>query len=61
MSDLIAVVGATGKQGGVRALAARASMFRWFSTLPAYQADFAATRALDPQVLGFAEWLVARR
>ena len=39
----------------------RASMFRWFSTLPAYQADFAATRALDPQVLGFAEWLVARR
>ncbi len=39
----------------------RGSMFRWFSTLPAYQADFVATRALDPQVLTFAEWLVARR
>ena len=39
----------------------RASMFRWFSTLPAYQADFAATAALDPRVLTFAEWLVDRR
>lgn len=39
----------------------RASMFRWFSTLPAYQADFTATAALDPRVLTFAEWLVARR
>lgn len=39
----------------------RGSMFRWFSTLPAYEADFAATRALDPQVLTFAEWLATRR
>lgn len=39
----------------------RASMFRWFSAVPAYQADFAATRALDPQVLSFGEWLDARR
>ena len=39
----------------------RASMFRWFSKLPAYQADFAATRALDPEVLTLAEWLVSRR
>ncbi|WP_426626175.1 NmrA/HSCARG family protein [Leifsonia sp. McL0607] len=39
----------------------RGSMFRWFSTLPAYQADFAATKALDPQVLSFADWLVAGR
>jgi uncharacterized protein YbjT (DUF2867 family) len=39
----------------------RASMFRWFSTPPAYQADVAATRVLDPGLLTFAEWLVSLR
>jgi uncharacterized protein YbjT (DUF2867 family) len=33
------------------------AMFEWFANPPAYQADFAATRALDPQVLTFAQWL----
>jgi uncharacterized protein YbjT (DUF2867 family) len=32
-------------------------MFRWFAETPAYQADFAATKALDPEVLDFAGWL----
>ena len=32
-------------------------MFRWFAETPAYQADFAATKALDPDVLDFAGWL----
>lgn len=33
------------------------AMFRWFAVLPAYQADFAATRALQPSTLTFAAWL----
>lgn len=32
-------------------------MFAWFASLPAYRADFAATRRLDPQVLDLAGWL----
>ncbi len=32
-------------------------MFRWFAETPAYQADFAATEVLDPEVLDFAGWL----
>ena len=32
-------------------------MFRWFAETPAYQADFAATKVLDPEVLDFAAWL----
>ncbi|OII09068.1 NmrA/HSCARG family protein [Curtobacterium sp. MCBA15_008] len=36
-----------------------AAMFRWFSELPAYQADFDRTRALDPDVLSFRGWLDA--
>ena len=34
-----------------------ADMFRWFSETPAYQADFAATKSLVPDVLDFAAWL----
>jgi uncharacterized protein YbjT (DUF2867 family) len=34
-----------------------ADMFRWFAETPAYQADFAATRALVPDVLDFPAWL----
>lgn len=33
------------------------AMFEWFAIPPAYQADLAATRALDPRVLTFAHWL----
>ncbi len=33
------------------------AMFEWFSHPPAYQADFAATRRLHPQVLTFDQWL----
>lgn len=33
------------------------AMFEWFSRPPAYQADFAATRRLHPQVMTFDEWL----
>ena len=33
------------------------AMFEWFATLPAYEADLAATRELDPDVLSFAQWL----
>jgi len=33
------------------------AMFEWFSHPPAYQADFAATRQLYPQVASFAQWL----
>lgn len=33
------------------------AMFEWFATPQAYQADFAATRDLDPDVLTFARWL----
>ena len=32
-------------------------MFDWFAELPAYQADFAQTRALDPEVLDLDAWL----
>lgn len=33
------------------------AMFEWFAHLPAYQADFAATRALAPLVMTFGQWL----
>jgi uncharacterized protein YbjT (DUF2867 family) len=36
------------------------AMFRWFTETPAYQADFARTRALDPEVLDLAGWLASR-
>jgi uncharacterized protein YbjT (DUF2867 family) len=36
-----------------------AEMFRWFTDTPAYQADFAATRALVPDVLDFPTWLAS--
>jgi uncharacterized protein YbjT (DUF2867 family) len=35
-----------------------ADMFRWFAETPAYQADFAATKALVPELLDFPAWLV---
>ncbi|MCX6499652.1 MAG: NmrA/HSCARG family protein [Arthrobacter sp.] len=34
-----------------------ATMFEWFSKLPAYQADFEATRQLDPEVLDLKAWI----
>ncbi|MDQ1551359.1 MAG: hypothetical protein QOD50_781, partial [Actinomycetota bacterium] len=34
-----------------------ADMFRWFAETPAYQADFAVTKALVPDVLDFPAWL----
>lgn len=34
-----------------------ATMFEWFANLPAYQADFAATRELDPKVLDLKAWI----
>jgi uncharacterized protein YbjT (DUF2867 family) len=37
----------------------RRAMFEWFVDSPAYQADFAATRRLDPDVLDLAAWLKA--
>ncbi|MDQ4020815.1 MAG: hypothetical protein M3257_04115 [Actinomycetota bacterium] len=36
------------------------AMFTWFSQLPAYQADFDATRRLAPNVRDFATWLATR-
>ena len=33
------------------------AMFEWFARLPAYQADFAATRALVPGAKTFGQWL----
>lgn len=33
------------------------AMFGWFARLPAYQADFAATRALAPDTTTFDRWL----
>lgn len=36
------------------------AMFSWFTTLPAYQADFAATRALAPEVQDLPAWLTAQ-
>jgi uncharacterized protein YbjT (DUF2867 family) len=35
------------------------AMFRWFATVPAYQADFEATRRLVPEVRDFASWVTA--
>jgi uncharacterized protein YbjT (DUF2867 family) len=35
------------------------AMFRWFGTVPAYQADFEATRRLVPAVRDFASWVTA--
>jgi uncharacterized protein YbjT (DUF2867 family) len=36
------------------------AMFQWFAHLPAFQADFAATRALAPRTKTFEQWLVTR-
>lgn len=36
------------------------AMFEWFAHLPAYQADFAATRALAPRTKTFKQWLVTQ-
>lgn len=33
------------------------AMFEWFATLPAYQADLAATCRLVPDAMTFARWL----
>lgn len=33
------------------------AMFRWFAETPAYQADLAQTKALDPDVLDLRAWL----
>ncbi|MGH3786729.1 MAG: NmrA/HSCARG family protein [Pseudonocardiaceae bacterium] len=38
----------------------QAAMFTWFAQLPAYQADFDATRRLAPGVRDFATWLATR-
>jgi hypothetical protein len=32
-------------------------MFTWFATLPAYEADLAASRRLVPDAMTFADWL----
>ncbi|MEY9952319.1 NmrA/HSCARG family protein [Leifsonia sp. EB34] len=34
-----------------------AQMFRWFAETPAYQADFATTREIDPELLDLDAWL----
>jgi uncharacterized protein YbjT (DUF2867 family) len=36
------------------------AMFEWFAHPPAFQADFAATRALAPRTKTFEQWLVTR-
>ena len=36
------------------------AMFTWFVDTPAYQADLARTRAVDPHVLNLATWLRQR-
>ncbi|MFD5537467.1 NmrA family NAD(P)-binding protein, partial [Streptomyces sp. NPDC127079] len=36
------------------------AMFAWFGKRPAFQADFAATRALHPEVRNFATWAAER-
>jgi uncharacterized protein YbjT (DUF2867 family) len=36
-----------------------AEMFRWFTETPAYQADFAATRTLVPDLLDLPSWLAS--
>lgn len=41
----------------IAAMGDAANMFAWFAKLPAYQADFAATSELDPEVLDLPEWI----
>lgn len=36
------------------------AMFEWFARLPAFQADFATTRALAPRTKSFGQWLGTR-
>ena len=36
------------------------AMFAWFARTPAFQADFAMTRRLDPDVVTFSAWLRAQ-
>jgi uncharacterized protein YbjT (DUF2867 family) len=36
------------------------AMFEWFAHLPAWQADFAATRALAPRTKTFEQWLATQ-
>jgi uncharacterized protein YbjT (DUF2867 family) len=36
------------------------AMFKWLAHVPAWQADFAATRALAPRTKTFEQWLVTR-
>jgi uncharacterized protein YbjT (DUF2867 family) len=36
------------------------AMFEWFTHLPAFQADFAGTRALAPETKTFERWLMTR-
>ena len=38
----------------------QAAMFAWFAHPPSYQADFAATRTLDPSLQNLVTWLRAR-
>ena len=65
LDQIAATLGAvTGKPGRFESLplevladaADMRAMFAWFGKLPAYQADFAATRALHPAVRNFATW-----
>jgi uncharacterized protein YbjT (DUF2867 family) len=39
----------------------RQAMFRWFVESPAYQADFDATKHIDPDVLDLSTWLRRNR
>jgi uncharacterized protein YbjT (DUF2867 family) len=39
----------------------RRAMFRWFVKTPAYQADFDATRRIDPDLLDLTTWLRRNR
>jgi hypothetical protein len=50
-----AVIGALGSDTD------RQAMFRWFVETPAYQADFDATRRIDPSVLDLTTWLRSDR
>lgn len=59
----VTVIGATGQQGGAvvdalvnQAVPVRAA-FRWLAQFPAYQADFARTRELVPDVEDVPRWL----
>lgn len=36
-------------------------MWHWLNETPAYQADRARTRTLDPDVESLAQWLAGRR